>query len=279
MQDRRGEAGRLGEVGVRVERVPVTAQPVEQRLLGSGRVGRLGVRRPVRQLDRLGAAAVAAPAALAAHEDRGAGGPQLLTGLGGRDPLLPDHRGLALVPDVGERRADGRGAGCRHRRVHGDRLRSVHDLGQVDVAARQVQRRRVGLVERRHHHPERRQHLQARAVGGPAERVRARRCRPAGSRRRWPGGRAGRRSRSTRTTPRPTGAPIATSGSIGIRPSPGFRGFETVAAQPPQPPEPARCPRRPGSRTRGRGRWWRRGRRRCGPSPRRRRCRRRTARR
>ena len=53
VQDRRREAGRLGEVGVGVQRVAVAAEPVEQRLLRRHVVRRVGVGRAVGQLDRL----------------------------------------------------------------------------------------------------------------------------------------------------------------------------------------------------------------------------------
>ena len=76
VQDRRREAGRLGERRVGVQRVAVAAQAVEQRLLRGDRVRHVGVGRPVRQHDRLGGAAVAAPAALAPDEDRGPDRPE-----------------------------------------------------------------------------------------------------------------------------------------------------------------------------------------------------------
>ena len=103
VQDRRREAGALREVRVGVQRVAVAAEAVEQRLLRRHVVRRIAVGRAVGDLDRVRRTAVAAPAALAAHEDRRAHGPQpARPSAATACRLLPDDGGLALVPDVGD---------------------------------------------------------------------------------------------------------------------------------------------------------------------------------
>ncbi len=78
VQDRCGESGGLREVGVGMQRVAVAAEPVEQRLLRGHVVRRVGVRRPVRELDLRPTRRGLPPAAFAADEDRRPDGPQLV---------------------------------------------------------------------------------------------------------------------------------------------------------------------------------------------------------
>ena len=102
MQDRPGKACGGGEFGIRVQRVAVTAHPVQKRLLRRHRDGQLEVRSALRRLRRRRRSAFAAEPALAAREDRPLLRPQRRAVRGGDRRLRPDHRGLALVPDVGE---------------------------------------------------------------------------------------------------------------------------------------------------------------------------------
>ena len=52
--------------------------------------------------------------------------------------LRPDHRGLALVPDVGELGDRAAGARRRDRAGHRDRLAGVQHPGELDVDAREL---------------------------------------------------------------------------------------------------------------------------------------------
>ena len=129
----------------------------------------------------------------------------------------------------------------RQRAGDGDRLRAVHDLGEVDVAARQVERRRVGRVERRRHDAERRQHLQARRRRACSERRRGRLSRADAEVVEQHVALGPARSRASRARRRSRRRGRWASGLL------------------------RRSSRRPGSRRSARGRWSRPGRRTCGP--------------
>ena len=73
--------------------------------------------------------------------------------------LRPDHRGLALVPDLGEPRDGPPRARRRDGAGHGDGLAGVQHPRQLDVDAGELHRRCGGHVEALRHAAERRQHL------------------------------------------------------------------------------------------------------------------------
>ena len=136
VEDRPVEAGGRGERRIGVQRVAVTRQPVDERLIDSGLVLHdviglaLGRRRA-----RTGRPAVATPATLAADERGRAGGEERLAG-GGIDRLGlgRDHRAGTLVVDAGHRRHRADRALDGDRLVQLDGLLAVHEHRPVDLA-------------------------------------------------------------------------------------------------------------------------------------------------
>ncbi len=101
VQDRALKADRLGEVGIGVQRVPVAAEAIEQRLVGGHFLFDARVGRAVWRLDRrCGLAAIAAPAARAAHHDDQVVLDQRFAVLGVADRLDVDDGVFALVQDL-----------------------------------------------------------------------------------------------------------------------------------------------------------------------------------
>ena len=199
MQDRGREPGGRGERRVGVQRVAVAAEPVEQRLLRRDVVRRVAVRlrgrgsrprsrsrgrRPSRprraRRSRTATVHSVSPASRVAVPSC-----QITAAL----PL--SHTSVIRVRSVADPNV---GSGP----VDLDRLAAVDDLREVDVAAGQVERRRVGLVEGRRDDAEAGQHLEVVVVEGVAQgggiEVVARRP----TRRRCRGGRAARRCSPTR---------------------------------------------------------------------------------
>jgi hypothetical protein len=134
VQDRPVEPAELGELGVRVERVPVAGEPVGERLVGPRRVRdhRIGIALG-RHVARARRSAVTAPTAFAADEHRVAGGEHRFARFGiDRLGLVDDHGGRALVVDAdyscgGEDLALGRDLA-----VQFDRLLAVDEHRQVE---------------------------------------------------------------------------------------------------------------------------------------------------
>ncbi len=130
MQDRLGETGQLpGEPRVAVQRVAVTGQPVDQRLILAGGQGDPGVGLTVRKFRGNGALTrVPAEPALAPKNERGQClGDQLPRVRVGTAAAQHHDRVLALalvlqVGDLGDHRQLAR---CRQRRVQPDALRAV----------------------------------------------------------------------------------------------------------------------------------------------------------
>ena len=134
VQDRLGEPPALGKGRVRVEGVAVTAQPVEQRLVGSGLIRHDVVGRSIgRGIQTARRAAVASPAPLVTNEPcRGRTDERLARrhvdsfGLGHHDrsgPLVVDGGDPRLHPD---------------RSLHRQLSQQLERLATVDVAGRVV---------------------------------------------------------------------------------------------------------------------------------------------
>ena len=102
MQDRCWKACRGGELRIRVQRIPITTHPVQQSLLWKHRRHHCLICFAIRKRNRLRRTTFTPETTLAAGENGRASCPQRVALGVDRDGFLHDHRGLALVPDLGD---------------------------------------------------------------------------------------------------------------------------------------------------------------------------------
>ena len=164
MQDRRVEATHLGELGIRVQRVLVAGQTVDQRLLRKRARLRDDVGCALRRLvARLGTG-LTTKATLAAREHGEVVGEELLSGaLLLRIHLEHDQGRLALVVEARDATLTHHLGSHRNRLVDLDHLLSVEDHGEVDLDARNRGHVHQGAEHR--NHGEAGEHLQILLVG------------------------------------------------------------------------------------------------------------------